>query len=250
MERKALCLPALILFGIYTVYGAVLTPLYQIIYADLVLSDTLLLDIVDFAWQLFEILGMGAAIGFLIHGIYRYTFKKCLPLYCLIGGALLFKYVSSIASVAVVVGYLDLTADFSSFLVSFLIESTELALVTLIGHKLITALRVKNEIRSKAASALEQEFVPEGEFYPFRRPFSRTNRLQRTAFWGMVIVLAFRWISDLVSDITYGFLFYGFSAEDIPVTVLYWLILIVIPCFLAYLLSLGCIILSEKKNRQ
>lgn len=248
MERNALRLPALILFGIYAVYGAVLTPLYQIISADLVLSDMILWDIVDFAWQLFEILGIGAAIGFLVHGIYRYTFKKCLPLYYLIGGALLFKYVSSIASVAIVLGYLDLTADFSGYLVSFLIEAGTLALVTLIGHKLITKLCERNEIRAGGAKALGEEFVPEGEFYPFHRPFSRKNALQRTAFWGMIIVLTMRWISTLISDITFGYMYYGFSAADIPVTLLYWLALIVVPCFFAYLLALGCIMLSERKK--
>ena len=247
MERNALRLPALILFGIYAVYSLALIPVYQIIASDLILSDTLWWDLVDFASKLFEVLGIGAAVGFLVHGIYRYTFKGCLPLYYLIAGALLFKYVTSIISISVVMGYLDLTSDFSSYLIAFLIEAAEIALVTLIGHKLITVLRRQNATREKAALALGEDFTPQGEFYPFRRPFSRVNALQRTAFWGMVIVLAFRLIADLISDITFGFMYYGFSAKDIPVTLLYWVILIVIPCFLAYLLALGCIILSERK---
>ena len=247
MERNKLRLPALVLFGIYAVYSLALIPVYQIIASDLVLSDTLWWDLVDFGTRLFEVLGIGAAVGFLVHGIYRYTVKGCLHLYYLIAGALLFKYAASIISISVVMGYLDLTSDFSTYIIAYLIEAAEIALISLIGHKLITVLCRQNAIREKAALALGEDFAPEGEFYPFRRPFSRTNALQRTAFWGMVIVLGFRLIADLINDITFGFMYYGFSVKDIPVTILYWIILIVIPCFLAYLLSLGCIILAERK---
>lgn len=248
MERKSLCLPAVVLFGIYAIYSLALIPIYQTISADLVLSNTIWWDVIDGMCRLFETLGIGAAIGFIVHGIYRYTFQKCLPLYTLIGGALLFKYVASIAACAFVMGYLDLTYDFSGYLVSLLIEIVELTLTALIGHMLITKLCKRNEIRANGARVLGEDFIPEGEFYPFHRPFSRKNALQRTAFWSMIIVLAFRWISELISDIAFGYMYYGFSVADIPVTLFYWFILIIIPCFFAYLLSLGCIILSERKN--
>lgn len=249
MEQKALRLPALVLFGIYAVYSIALVPLYQILSADLVLSDTLLWDAVDLALSLFEVLGIGAAIGFLVQGVYRYTFKGCLKLYYLIAGALLFKYVTSIVSVSIVMGTLDLTADFLSMLVSLLIEAGELALVVFLSHKLVTALCVQNEIRAAGAKVLGAEFIPEGEFYPFRTVFSRQNRLQRTVFWGIVAVLGMRTLSYLIDEIAYTVRFVGFTAKDLPITLVYWLILIVIPCLLAYLLALGCIKLSEKKNR-
>ena len=248
MDKKSLRFPALVLFGIYAVYGAVLIPFYQIISADLVLMDTLWWDLVDFACQLFEILGIGAAIGFLVQGIYRHTYKKCVPLYLLLGGALLFKYVASIVAVSVVMGYLDLTADFISLLVSFLIEAAELVLTAWLGHKLITTLCEKNRIRQNAARALDQAFISEGEFLPFRRLFSRVNALQRTVFWSMIAVLLLRLASHIIGEIAYGLMGFGFSITDIPVLLLSWLILVIIPCFLAYLLALGCILLAEKKK--
>jgi hypothetical protein len=73
--------------------------------------------------------------------------------------------------------------------------------------------------------------------------------LQRTVFWGIVAVLGMRTLSYLIDEIAYTVRFVGFAAKDLPVTLVYWLILIVIPCLLAYLLALGCIKLSEKKNR-
>ena len=250
MEKKALRLPAFILFGIYAVYSIALVPLYQIVSADLALSETLLWDALDLTLNLFETLGIGAAIGFLVQGVYRYTAKDCVNLYYLIGGALLFKYVASIASVSIVMGSLDLTYDFFSYFLSLLIEVAELAFVVYLGHKLITTLCVKNELRASGAKVLGEAFTPEGEFYPFHSLFSRANRLQRTAFWGIIAVLGLRTLSYVIDEIAYTIRFVGFSVADIPITLIYWLILIAIPCFLAYLLSLGCIMLLEKKREQ
>ena len=250
MEQRSLRLPTLILFAIYTVYSIALVPLYQIFSADLVLSDTVWWDVIDLAMSLFEILGIGAAIGFLVQGVYRYTAKGCIKLYYLIGGALLYKYVASIVAIFVTMGVIDLTYDFFSYFLSLFIELAELALVVFLGHKLITLLCAKNEIRASGAKVLGEEFTPEGEFYPFRSLFSRVNRLQRTAFWGVITVLALRTLSYLIDEVTYAIRFVGFSVKDIPVTLIYWLALIVIPCFLAYLLSLWCIVLGEKKNDQ
>ncbi|MBQ8356255.1 MAG: hypothetical protein IJX39_00440 [Clostridia bacterium] len=248
MKRTDLRLPALVIFGIYAVYSCALIPLYQYLSADLVLSDTLWWDIVDFFLNLFEVLGVAASFGFLIHSIYHYGAKKCRGLYILIGGALIFKYVASIIAISIVGGSLDLTADFSSYVVSLLMEVTELTLVILLAHKWISAHIAQNRALKNAAETLGQEFIPRGETLPFRKLFSRTNPLQRPAFWGMIAVTVLRLISFVIGEIAYTLVGYGFSAADIPVILLYWLLLIFIPSFLGYLLALGCILLAEKKK--
>ena len=86
MELKNLRLPALVVFGIYAIYSCALAPLYQFLSVDIILSDTIWWDIVDFLFNLFEVLGIAACFGFLIHGIYHYTAKECRPLDVFLGG--------------------------------------------------------------------------------------------------------------------------------------------------------------------
>lgn len=246
MELKKLRLPALVIFGIYAIYSCVLAPLYQFLSTDIILSDTIWWDIVDFFFNLFEVLGIAACFGFLIHGIYHYTAKKCRPLYILIGGALLFKYAASIIAISIVGGSLDLTMDFTSYIVSFMIEIAELVLVIFLSHRWITMLQSENQRMTAAAATLGQEFTPRGEFFPFRKLFCRNNPLQSTALWGMIAVTAFRLVSYLIGEIAFSLVGYGFSAKDIPIVALYALLLVFIPGFLGYLLSLGCMQLTER----
>lgn len=246
MERKALRLPALVVFGIYAIYGCILAPLYQFLSTDIILSDTIWWDIVDILFNLIEVLGIASSFGFLIHGIYHHGIKKCRSLYILLGGALLFKYASSIIAISIVGGSLDLTADFTSYLVSILIEIAELLLVIFLSHHWITSLQNENQRLKAAAATLEQEFTPRGEFFPLRKLFCRNNPLQCVALGGMIAVTALRLISYVIGEIAFSLVGYGFSAKDIPIVALYALLLVFIPGFLGYLLSLGCMQLAER----
>ena len=249
MELKNLRLPALVVFGIYAIYSCALAPLYQFLSVDIILSDTIWWDIVDFLFNLFEVLGIAACFGFLIHGIYHYTAKKCRPLYILLGGALLFKYAASIIAISIVGGSLDLTADFTSYIVSFVIEIAELILVIFLSHRWITVLQDANQRMQAASSTLGQDFAPRGEFFPLRKLFCRANPLQQTAFWGMIVVTALRLISYVIGEIAFSLIGYGFSAKDIPIVALYAMLLVFIPGFLGYLLSLGCMQLAERHDK-
>ena len=250
MKRNALRLPALVVFGIYAIYGCLLAPLYQFLCTDVAWSSTIWLDIVDFFFNLFEVLGISASFGFLIHGIYRYTAAKCRPLYIMIGGALLFKYICATVAVSIVNGSLDLTADFTSFALSIVIELAELVFVVLLAHKLISTLQNENLKLKSAAAVLGKEYTPRGEFFPFSNLFNRTNPLQRSAFWGMIAVTALRLISYLIGELAFSLIGYGFSAGDIPVLLLYAFLLVFLPGFLGYLLSLGCMRLARRQDNK
>ena len=64
MPRSNLRFPAIFLFGIYAIYGCLLTPLMEYVVADTVLQNTILNDILDLFYNLFEALGIAAAFGF------------------------------------------------------------------------------------------------------------------------------------------------------------------------------------------
>ena len=238
MNKKALRTPALFLFGIFLIYACVLSPLYQYIANDFVLSDTLWFDVVDFFFQLFEMLGISLAIAFLCRGVYQYTYKKCLPLYLLCVGALLFKYVAAIIANAIVIGTLDLTADYSELIVSFFCELFLLALAVFLTHRFTYRRVCEDKEKARAAKTLGKEYVPTADYLPFRKLFSRQNHLQRAIFWSILAVAIFRVISYIIWDIAYSLMGAFFTAADIPITLLYWLLLIFLPAFLGYLLSL------------
>ncbi|MBQ9098891.1 MAG: hypothetical protein IJY50_05625 [Clostridia bacterium] len=248
MQKKDLKIPALLMFGIYILYSCALVPLYQLLSADIVLMNTIWWDVVDFLMNLFEVLGIATVIACLLYALYHYSLKACLPMYLLIGGVLLFKYIASLIAISIVGGSLDLTSDFSSFFISFALEIIELVFVALLGNYWIASLKRENEALEKANAALGKEFTPHNDFFPFQKPLSRTNPLQRTAFWGFVLITVFRLISYVIADVTYGLMGYGFSTEDIPVTLLYWLLLIFIPSIAGYFCSLGWMLLLKHKN--
>lgn len=247
MQKRDLRIPALVLFGIYAIYSCVLIPLYQFIASDITLYLTLWWDVVDFFLNLFEVLGIAAAFGFLIYGVYRHSVKNCRPLFFLTGGALLFKYLASFIAISIAGGSIDLTYDFASYLVSFLMEAAELAFAVLLAHLLTSTLAAEEKKRKKAARLLGKEISAQ-ELIPFRRPLSRTNALQRTAFWSVLLMTAFRLIAYIISDISFSLVGYGYSASDIPVTLIYLLLLFLIPSCLGYLLSLGCMLLQARQD--
>ena len=243
MPKSALRLPALLLFGIYAIYSCILAPLNKVLISDAVLFETVLWDLCDVFFNLFEVLGIAVAFGLLIYSIFRYGTKKSIPLYILVGGALLFKYVASIIALSIVQGSLDLTANYSSHVLSFFIELAVLAFVVILAHHLVLALQEKNDTLKKAAQTLGQPFTPEGETIPFNKKlFSRKNPLLRSAFWGMIAVGVIRLLAFVIDEVSYhSFFGTAYSAADVLVSLLYCVTHVLLPVFLGYLLALGCI---------
>lgn len=249
MPRSTLRFPALFLFGIYAVYGCLLTPVMEYVVADTVLQNTVLYDVLDLLYNLFEALGVAAAFGFIIHGVYRFGAKSLTKLYLLTSGALLFKYLSSLIAVSIVRGSLDLTDDYTSIILSFLIEVAECVLVIVLANRWVGSLLAENKKVIAAAQKLGKEPVALFESFPFCRLFSRTNALQRTAFWGILAMTVLRLCSFIIGDLAYSIFFsISYSLVDVLVLLAYAIILVLIPSFLGYLLTLGCMRLAENKS--
>ena len=70
---------------------------------------------------------------------------------------------------------------------------------------------------------------------PIKRLFSRENPLQRSLFWSILAVVLWRLAAFVISDFAYGF---DLRGSDVPWMLLYWVILIFLPGFLAYVLAL------------
>ena len=250
MPKSTLRFPAIFLFGIYAVYGCLLTPLMEYVITDTVLQNTILYDFLDLLYNLLEALGIASAFSFLIHGVYSFGAKALTKLYLLTGGTLLFKYVSSLIAVSIMRGSLDLTDDYTSIIVAFFIEIAECALVVFLAHRWVGGLLAESKRVAAAAQKLGTHPNATLAVFPFHHLFNRSNALQRTAFWGILTMTVLRLLSFIIGDISYSIFFsISYTFIDVLVLLVYAIILILIPSFLGYLLTLGCMRLAEHQTR-
>ena len=235
MPKSALRTPALLLFGIYFLYGCVLIPAMEYVASDWVLLNTVLYDVLDVFLNLLEVLGACAAFGLVIHAVFTYTAKDCTRLYALLVGAVVFKYLTSLISVSILRGSLDLTGDFSSLLVAILIELAQPALVVWMTHCFTAKEREKN--------ALPPATEGNAALFALKPLIALENPLKKAALWGTVLLTAVRLLAFIIDDIALGL---AYTLADVPVTLLYCLILILIPSCVGYLLLLWCMRLCER----
>lgn len=247
MKSQAKRLPFLLALGIFTLYGAVLAPLYQYLIFDIVLADTLWLDLVDLLYQYAEIAGGAVLFAFLIHAVYRDGAVGARPALALSGIALLYKYVITVIAVSVMAGSLDLTGGLADFVVAFIIEGTTVLFSFFLSLRLVEPLVAHHAACVLAARKLGEE-EQKNPFFPFHSLFERKNPLQLTLFWCLLFTLAWRLLSAILSELAFSLGGAAFSASDLFVMLLYWLILILLPIFLSYFLGLLCINLSEKQH--
>lgn len=238
MEKRFLRLPALILFPAYAVF-AVLTAVEQRLLGDAVWQYTLWTDAVYVALHWLEIGAFCAVIAFLAVGISRFGAQKTLPLVWLILGALVFKYVFSVAALSVAFGSLDLTYNWVGYLVSFFIEVLMAALVFWWGRTLFARI-AETENRRRAAAARLHEDYTAPVYTPFSRLFSRQNPLSRVILWGVLVLAAFRFAAFLSDDIAFSLEGFAYTAADVPATLFYVSALVLLPVFLGYLFALWC----------
>ena len=248
MPRKALRLPAIFLFGLMVLYSCVIMPLYQYISFDAVLSNSVLLDLIDFLANLLEPLLIATVFGFLIHGVYEYGLGHCRPLLILTGVALLLKYILGVFTVGWMGGSFYFPDDLWSLLVSLLIECAEIALVAFLAHKLISPAKEENRILKNASETLGKEYQPKTVFFPIKRPLSRKNPLLRTAFWGMIAVLGLLTLTYAIDEILFSVSGAFFTFADLPIVLLYWFLMVLVPSITGYFVALGCILLAHKKS--
>lgn len=250
MPKKTLQFPALVLFGIFAIYGFMLYPLLVKVSNDMVLSGTPLYEIVNILYHLIQWLGVGAAFGFVIHSIYRFSTKKSISLFVLIGGAFLFKYVAYVISYSIMNGSLNVTSRamdlYRSLLFTYLGDCLFVALAALLTHIWTTRLRQENRAKEASCKRLGLSFEPVASTLPFslKRPFSRRNPLLRAAFWGTLAYAVLQALSFLVGEILYG-LSKSYYFADFFLSLYDFFTRILIPTALCYLITLICIKSAE-----
>ncbi|MBE6629792.1 MAG: hypothetical protein E7624_02960 [Ruminococcaceae bacterium] len=247
MKNNALFLPVLLIFLILALHGLLLAPLYQYLITDIVLQDTLWLDLVDLLFQHVETIGNVILLTFLIFAVYRYRLRRAKPLFFIGGGAILFKYFATILAISIEYGSLDLTGGLTPYLFAFLLELGIAALVVFLAHRAIPPVQDDYLARYNAAKTLQKPFAESDPCYPFKKVFSWKNPIQRTMMLSILVIVLWRLAAALVSEFTYGVML---KPGDVPVILFYWLILIFLPAFYSYFLGLLFFKLCIKKTKE
>ena len=233
MSKNALRIPAILIFSIIALYSCVLIPLYQYLITDIVLMDTIWLDIVDLLCQHIEIIGSVTLISFAVFGIFRYRLEGAKNVLLLTLGTLAFKYLAAVIAVSIELGSLDLTGGLSGYLVAFLIELAVIALCVFLSHRLITPRQIDHAAKKAASLQLGRPFEEE-PLTLAGKPFSLKNPICRILFIGVLNIVIWRLAGAIISEFTYGVLL---KPGDIPVILFYWFLMILLPAFYSYFLA-------------
>ncbi len=248
MPKPFLKAAAIFVLPVILLYALVLVPAFEIIACDIMLMDTLLFDAVDLLMQWTEIFALVLILSFLLVGIaHAERLEECRTLFLLLGGALLFKYVGAVLALSVVHGSFDVTLDYSGYIVSLVLELLPcLLLVLLVRRHVCEATRREKEL-ARAAAVLGEEIPERDTALPFTALFCRQNPLQRIVYIVLGVLTAIRALAFLASEIAYAMLGFTYHLSDLPITLLYLLLLVLLPCFIGYLLLYATVKFGSKR---
>lgn len=233
MDSKILKQAALWLFPFAALCGFVIFPLRLYFLSDTVLSATLWLDLFDLLFHWAEPILLSLICAFLLLGVYRYGTKNIRPLILLSLGAIVFKYVAVLISDSVLMGSFDPAGAGLSALISVLAESVIAGFILLLSHIKITPRKTEEHELARAAQKLGREYRETDAFFPFKKPMDFGNPLLSCAFFGTLIIACWRTVSYIEDDLAFG----QYQASDIPFTLLYYTLYILIPAVLGFLLT-------------
>lgn len=239
MPRSFLKTSALLIYPLMAIYALLLVPAYEIIAFDVTLASTLLFDAVDMLMGWVEIIALSLLVALLMTAVYRAgSAKACRALYILAGGALLVKYIGSVIALSVVHGALDTTLNYGSYLVSLLLELLPLVLVVFLTHRYTVTANAEALARKKALERLGASPAATVDLLPLKSPFARPNPLQRIALLAVGLICTVRLIAYIMNEVAYVILGFSFKASDLPITLLYAFLTVLLPCFIGYVLCI------------
>lgn len=248
MPKSFLKAVAIFVFAVMALYALVLVPLYEIVACDIMLMDTLLFDAIDLLMQWTEIFALTLILAVLLIGVYQTgDVKECRTLFALLGGALVFKYVGAVLSLSVVHGAFDITLNYGAYLVALLLELIPCALLIFLTHKYVTNQSTKEKERARAATILGKHVAPAAPLLPFAKMFDRSNPLQKVAYICLGVLTAIRAIAYIASELAYTMLGFTYHLSDLPITLLYLFLLVLLPCFIGYLILFAVVKFAKKK---
>ena len=239
MSNKTLKRAPLLCLGAFLLYSLLLVPAFEYVGSDIALASTLLFDAVDILMQWAEFLGAALVMGTLVTAVYTdASANRIRPLITKLTVFLLLKYLLSVITLSIVHGsFFDTTLDFGGYALSFFIEAAIFGTVFYLTLRYTKKREEAEDEKRRALLALSKEYVPEASALPLPAPVALRHALVRILFLGMGIYTAVRAVAYILNEVAFILMGFSFTLADLPVTLLYFLLMVLLPGLLSYLLA-------------
>ncbi len=236
---------------LYCLYCFALVPLGNMYANNIQYMDTVLPTVVEYIYDLVEIVAIALAYAVSIYSVYRYGVGKIGAPAIIFSLVTLFKYLSNLLMTWFDNGFeIKVWSDIRSILVPMFFELLQYFVVLLIAYKILSAHLDFVEKKRKTDKRLG--IKPSGDgIYPFRSFVDRDNPLIKGAFWAGVIVAATKVAQRILYDVLYTVMFGIPQFSEIPGMIIYYFsdILCGAACYFAVIWLL-MLFLEKKLKRE
>lgn len=236
---------------LYCLYCFALVPLGNMYANNIQYMDTVLPTVIEYIYDLVEIVAISLAYAVSIYSIYRYGVGKTGTPAIIFSLVTLFKYLSNLLMTWLDNGFdINAWSDIRSILVPMFFELLQYFIVLLIAYKILLKYLDLADKKRKADKRLGAK--PSGDgIYPFRSFVDIGNPLIRGAFWSGIIVAATKVAQRIFYDILYTVMYGIPQLSEIPGMIIYYSsdILYGVACYFAVIWLL-MLFLEKKLNRE
>ena len=235
---------------LYCLYCFALVPLGNMYANNIQYMDTVLPTVVEYIYDLVEIVAIALAYAVSIYSIYRYGVSRIGLPAIIFSLVTLFKYLANVLMTWINNGF-DITvwSDIRSVLVPLFFELLQYFVVLLIAYRVISNHLEFVAQKQKAERKLGAMSVGDG-IYPFRSFIDLNNPVIKSAFWAGVIVATTKVAQRVFYDILYTIMYGIPQLSEIPGMIIYYSsdILCGVACYFAVIWLL--MLLLEKKLKR
>ncbi len=236
---------------LYCVYCFALVPLGNILANNIQYMDTVLPTVVEYIYDLVEIVAISLAYAVSIYSIYRYGVGRIGIPAIIFSLVTLFKYVINVLMTWLDNGFeIKVWSDIRSILVPMFFELLQYFVVILIAYRILSAYLDLVDKKRKADRKLGNKPITDG-IYPLRSFIDLGNPMIKGAFWAGVIVAATKVAQRIFYDILYTIMYGIPQLSEIPGMIIYYSsdILCGVACYFAVIWLL-MLFLEKKLKRE
>lgn len=236
---------------LYCIYCFALIPLWKMYANDVLYMDTVLPEIVEYAYDLVELAVIALAYAVSVYSVYSYGLGGTWISALIFGVGTLFKYAVNLCATWLDIGFDadSLLSDISSVALPMLLELLQYFIVLLIAYRILSKYREHIKKREKAARARGEEPAAES-LYPFENLIDFKNPAVRCALYSGIVVAVSKVAQRIVYDIFYT-LMYGLpDTSEIPVMTVYYLSDIIVGIAVYFAVVFLLILFFEKRLKR
>ncbi len=236
---------------LYCLYCFALVPLGNMYANNIQYMDTVLPTVIEYIYDLVEIVAIAMAYAVSIYSIYRYGVGRIGIPAIIFSFVTLFKYLINVFMTWLDNGFeIRIWSDIRSILVPMFFELLQYFVVLLIAYKILSVHLELLEKKRKADLKLGNKPGTDG-IYPFKSFIDLNNPLIKSAFWSGVIVAATKVAQRIFYDILYTVMYGVPKLSEIPGMIIYYSsdILCGVACYFAVIWLL-MLFLEKKLKRE